>query len=164
MGVCCVKQHNQDQGEFAGNTGDTGALTLYKGDKDAIHKIILVQSLVRRHRAMRQLKELCENKGKPHTENLPNEPSKSTAQVAAGTANNDEVPPPAPVPEAAPEVAQNAQAGTTTENSKVRELESKLGAFKPEAKADDSVKREQRDTVLLDNGARYTGQWYVFMG
>lgn len=49
-----------------------------------------------------------------------------------------------------------------SENTKVRELEAKLGPFRPDIKLTDSVRREYRDTVILDNGARYTGEWYGF--
>lgn len=149
MGVCCVKQHNQDQNEFPSSVKDNGTLSIYKGDKDAIQKIIRIQSLIRRYRAKKEYKQLREyaKKKQPQDADAVREPDSSRVPVA--------------VPEASPDGIQNLPSGTTSDNVKVRELELKLGSFKPEEQPDDGIKREQRDTVLLDNGAKYTGQWTV---
>ena len=45
------------------------------------------------------------------------------------------------------------------ENLRVKELETKLGPFEHEDPPEDGVQREKRPEALLDNGAKYDGQW-----
>ena len=123
MGVCCVKQHNQDQNEFNETTKKPELLTLLKGSKDAISRIIKIQCAMRRFRAMKQLKQL--------------KASKPTHAMAECT---------------------GAVVDMTSDNSKVKELEARLEPFKHE-KQDDGYGREQRPPAVLDNGAKYCGEW-----
>jgi hypothetical protein len=60
-----------------------------------------------------------------------------------------------------PAVATPAESGANSgENMRVKELEAKLGPFKHEDPADDGVQRVTRPETVLDNGAKYEGQWY----
>ena len=156
MGVCCVKQHNQDKGEFREADKTEGTLTLYKNNKDAVEKIIKIQSAYRRYKAIRLLKQLRAQK---------EQQEKARPRHDIGPEGVNEV-----IPEATHGMAggeggvessgqQNVQLDAVSDNTKVRELEAKLGPFRPDIKLNDSVRREYRDTVILDNGARYTGEW-----
>lgn len=126
MGVCCVKQHNQDQNEFNETTKKPELLSLLKESKDSISRIIKIQCAIRRYQAMKQLKQLKANK-----------PTHVMADCAS-----------IPV-------------DMSSDNSKVKELEAKLEPFKHE-KLGDGYGREQRPPALLDNGAKYCGEWYIF--
>ena len=157
MGVCCVKQHNQDQAEFRDGSKTEGAFMLYKSNKDAIDKIIKIQCAYRRYKAIKLLKQLKSQKELKEKSNpkrpanaLPEGTPEAVPETNYGAAAE-------PVPDSSGQ--QNAVPDTFSENTKVRELEVKLGPFRPDIKLNDSVKREHRDTVILDNGARYTGEW-----
>jgi hypothetical protein len=62
MGVCCVKQHKPDQGEFVEHTKRPGLVELLKGNTDSISKIIMIQSMMRMHLAIKNYKSLKDNK------------------------------------------------------------------------------------------------------
>jgi len=154
MGVCCVKQHNQDQGEFKSGPKTESAIKLFKDNKDAIEKIVKIQCAIRRYRAMKEVKQIRESKNRKHPVN-----------IADGIVQGPvpEVPDAAVIEqhqhEFVPEAAQNLINDTASDNSKVRELEAKLGPYRPETRQTDNASREYRDTVILDNGAKYSGEW-----
>lgn len=61
----------------------------------------------------------------------------------------------APKPESTPDQNNNP-----SENPIVREMEEKFGPFQREDPENDHVERVVRPQAILDNGARYTGQWF----
>ena len=152
MGQCCVKQHNQDQGEFNDSSKNEGVVSLFKNNQDAISKIIKIQAHIRRFRASRKVKEIREvkkhqkmpDKGNEITNGVPEAPAEPVQEMAAPPPDNN---------------AQSNTIDAISENSKVRELEAKLGPFRPPPQIEDAVKREKRETITLDNGAKYTGEW-----
>jgi len=162
MGACCVKQHNQDQNEFNNGEKKDNVISLLKSDKDAIVKIVKIQSAIRRYMAMKQYKAMkaggiVERAARPLAQQEENPP-----EANAGVSSNPEAIPetiPVPAPEVAADSAQNGVVDSAIDNTKVKELESKLGPFVPEPRPADDVKREKRPTVVLDNGAKYTGEW-----
>ena len=130
MGICCVKQSSQDQGEFRRITKDEAAtsISLYKNNNDAIMKIIKIQALIRGYRSRKQFTELKERQKKPV----------KTSEVD-GTAD---------------------LANMTSPNPRVAELEAKLGPFNPSPIPQKSTsKREIRTPAVLNNGAKYSGEW-----
>ena len=112
MGVCCVKQHNQDLNEFQNIRKADENPDLYRSQEP--DKII----------ESKQENEKSEAKfvKEEHEEN----------QVVEKTMKPDKA---EPTPEVTPEVASpeaaNLQLNAISENSKARELEEKLGPFKP---------------------------------
>eukprot|EP00826_Nyctotherus_ovalis_P018701 TRINITY_DN1563_c0_g10_i1.p3 TRINITY_DN1563_c0_g10~~TRINITY_DN1563_c0_g10_i1.p3 ORF type:complete len:136 (-),score=47.32 TRINITY_DN1563_c0_g10_i1:804-1211(-) len=133
MGVCCVKQHNQDKGEF--NNKDDN-IDLNSNENPNKERVIVPQEEMKveakPQREEVEYEEVVERAARKKSESAPEEPTIEP---------------------------QSIPLQMVSENSKVRELEEKLGPFKPPEPPKDSVKRETRATVILDNGARYTGQW-----
>jgi hypothetical protein len=136
MGVCCVKQHNQDKDEFRDTKRNEENLNLCKDEN------------------------MSKEKSANYQEEVQSEPPKvihnsnySEVIERANKRNVEFV-----TEELAPE-PQNLALQVVSENTKVRELEEKLGAFKSPEPLNDAIKRETRATILLDNGAKYTGQW-----
>jgi hypothetical protein len=151
MGQCCVKQHNQDQGEFNDTSKSEGVISLFKNNQDAIAKIIKIQAHIRRFRASRKVKEIKATMKPKKMTDKENEATNGIPESQAEPIQERSAPP--------PNDAQNNAMDATSENSKVRELEVKLGPFKPPPQVEDGTKREKRETITLDNGARYTGEW-----
>ena len=65
MGICCVKNYKEENGELidGGRKGDF--ITLFKNNKDVIWKVVRIQAALRRYRAMKEFKALKES-SKPH--------------------------------------------------------------------------------------------------
>jgi len=55
----------------------------------------------------------------------------------------------------------DTMADPINENIKVNDVESRLGPFRPDVQLDTTIRREQREPQILDNGARYTGEWSI---
>eukprot|EP01022_Parablepharisma_sp_SALTPOND_P023816 TRINITY_DN51_c0_g1_i1.p2 TRINITY_DN51_c0_g1~~TRINITY_DN51_c0_g1_i1.p2 ORF type:complete len:309 (+),score=26.64 TRINITY_DN51_c0_g1_i1:1133-2059(+) len=135
MGICCVKQVGQEQGELrrAGEDETTYGISLFKDNNDAILKIVKIQSAIRGFRARKQLAELKEYCGRPQK-----------LLEIDGVVDLTNMASP---------------------NPRVAELEAKLGPFNScSASSSKTVKREIREPILLANGAKYAGEWDVETG
>jgi len=131
MGICCVKQNAQDQGEFQRVFKDENfPISLYKNNNDAIMKIVRIQSIFRGFRTRKHLPEIREKCNKRHIRGMD-----------ADNTNGETI-------------------SMISPNPRVAELESKLGAFKPEqSPSKENKRREIRPPVVLNNGAKYSGEW-----
>lgn len=141
MGGCCECPKKQEPGELPGTLKfDLKSwLSTFRNNKALIAKIVRVQACIRRHRAKIRVKMLREGR---------------TATNPAGGA-------PAAVSGKEMVRMQSTCTATTSDNPRVRELEAKLGPYHPscvDAGKDQPV-RETRGTILLNNEAKYTGQW-----
>ena len=154
MGVCCMKQQNQDRNELKNNTI---LIELHKENDYPQDKVIKIQSTIRMHRAKNKLKqmkiehELIEKQVRPPTEGE----KKISLQIDC------EKPPQI---EDLKEISPRTEdvPVLTSKNNKVVEVEQKLGPFKPEIQLDSMKKRINKGSVFLNNGAEYLGEWYLF--
>ena len=137
MGVCCVKQHNQDTGEFDNTKKSDQNLSLSKNDNKSPGK----GEVAPFHEEVSEPKSIKEEKKE-------DEVIERASKKVVNTP-----------PEEPPIDLHTLSAQVTSENARVRELEDKLGPFKPPESTQDSIKRETRGTAVLDNGAHYIGQW-----
>jgi len=137
MGVCCVKQHNQETGEFRDTKKSDENLNLSKSNNKSPSK--------------EEILPLREEASEPK----PIKEERKEDEVIE-RANKRVVNTP---PEEPPIDLHTLSAQVTSENVRVRELEEKLGPFKPPESTQDSIRRETRGTAVLDNGAHYIGQW-----
>lgn len=137
MGICCVKQHNQDTGEFKDIKKVDENPNLSKNNNESSNKVEVVP-----------LHEEASNS------NPMKEESKEDEMIERAGRNMVGAPPKQPKID-----LHVLSAEIVSENPKVRELEEKLGPFKPSEPSNDSVRRETRGTAVLDNGAHYIGQW-----
>ena len=46
-----------------------------------------------------------------------------------------------------------------SDNTRVKEVESKLGPYTPPAEPKDLARREKRSAIQIDNGLVYLGEW-----
>ena len=131
MGECCVKQNKQEPAEFVGKPAKPDFVELYKDDKDVEEKVVKLQTAFRRHLAARNVKAMRDAK----------QVNERAAKPAAS-----------PTP---------GQSDNPSDNPIVREMEEKFGPFKRDEIEEDSAERVVRPQAILDNGAKYTGQWEV---
>ena len=128
MGVCCVKQYKEEAGEIAGAEKRSDFITLFKNNQDVIWKVVKIQSVIRRFKAMKEFKEIKESAK-----------ARRLCDIPAGA---------------------GAGADSNSENSKVQEVEKKMGPFNAGKVPPGLGPKEKRSPVLLDNGVTYTGEWY----
>jgi len=146
-----VKQHKQDQGEFV----EPGSLTkqddiidLYKGNINAVSKIVRIQYAIRRY--WRRLKrQQVRESAVPKRGNVQEEKAEEKTEE-----KQNEV----PVID-----ASGVSKEEPTENVTVAEVEARIGPFKHDDYVPDARKIEKRPPVILDNGAKYLGEWYVYL-
>lgn len=139
MGVCCVKQHNQDPGEFRDVKKLDENPSLCKDNNEAINRA-----------------EVIPSQEAPESRPI-REESKDNEVIEKSRKNVQHT------PEDTTLDLQNLSSQVISENARVRELEEKLGPFKPPEPTQDSVRRETRGIAVLDNGAHYIGQWLFYI-
>lgn len=140
MGVCCVKQHNQDPGEFRDIKKLDENPNLCKDNNETMNRVA----------------EAIPSQEAPELRQI-REESKDNEVIEKTSKNIEQI------PEDTTLDFRNLSSQVVTENARVRELEEKLGPFKPPEPIQDSARRETRGTAVLDNNAHYIGQWLVYV-